>query len=107
SRMDRIYIKHSLFESCRNWNIEYTAMKSDHRLVGVQLACRPEVRPGHGRFSLPLYLFKTRRFMREVRRLGIELQNQLKKLEHKPRQGDKNIQVLWHKFKHDIVAYAR
>ncbi|KAK6975035.1 hypothetical protein R3P38DRAFT_2582991, partial [Favolaschia claudopus] len=46
SRLDRIYVQHSIFDSCRQWNIEKTAIKSDHSIVTVQVVCRTAEKPG-------------------------------------------------------------
>jgi exonuclease III len=70
SRLDRTYVKHSIFDTCRGWKIEQTAVRSDHALVAVQLISRAEQKPGWGRLSVPLYLLKTRKFTKEIQRLG-------------------------------------
>ncbi|KAJ7611279.1 hypothetical protein FB45DRAFT_760769, partial [Roridomyces roridus] len=107
SRLDRIYIQHKLANMCRGWRIEQTAIKTDHSLATVQLVCREDQKPGTGRFRLPLYLLKTPKFMREVRRLGKILDEECKQVTEDLRTPDHNIQILWAKFKRDIIAYAK
>ncbi|KAJ7167159.1 hypothetical protein C8R43DRAFT_984373 [Mycena crocata] len=42
SRLDRIYVEHTLFDACRGWRIDQTQVRSDHALVAVQLVCRSD-----------------------------------------------------------------
>ncbi|KAF8175012.1 Endonuclease/exonuclease/phosphatase, partial [Mycena galopus ATCC 62051] len=107
SRIDRIYVTHTWMESCRNWSIEYTPIKSDHRLISVQLAYRSEIKPGHGRPNLSLYLLNTHKFIREILRRGMEMQAEKVRLEAAERNSETNIQILWFKFKLEVMKYAR
>ncbi|KAJ7156685.1 hypothetical protein C8R46DRAFT_813198, partial [Mycena filopes] len=107
SRLDRIYVKHNIFDSCRGWNIDQTQVRSDHSLAAVQIVSRAEQTPGRGRFSLPLYLLKTRKFTEEIQRLGKVLKHDHDKLKDSPRKGDHNIQTLWAQFKHDTIEHAK
>ncbi|KAJ6523759.1 Endonuclease/exonuclease/phosphatase, partial [Mycena capillaripes] len=107
SRLDRIYVKHSIFEACRGWRIDPTALRTDHALVAMQIVCRGEEKLGKGRFSLPLYLLKTRKFTEEVHRLGKVLKADCEKLKDIPRSSEDNIQKLWEQFKLDTIEYAK
>ncbi|KAJ7181853.1 hypothetical protein C8R46DRAFT_827996, partial [Mycena filopes] len=107
SRLDRIYIKHNTFDSCRGWKIDQTQVRSDHSLATVQIVSRAEQTPGRGRFSLPLYLLKTRKFTEEVQRLGKVLHQDCDKLNAMPRTSDQNIQTLWAQFKRDTIEHAK
>ncbi|KAJ6527700.1 hypothetical protein B0H19DRAFT_1083798 [Mycena capillaripes] len=62
---------------------------------------------GKGRFSLPLYLLKTRKFTEEVHRLGKVLKADCEKLKDIPRCSEDNIQKLWEQFKLDTIEYAK
>ncbi|KAJ7435876.1 hypothetical protein FB451DRAFT_1062149, partial [Mycena latifolia] len=99
SRIDRIYVHHNIFDVCRGWKIDQTVVRSDHSLVAMQIVCRADHKPGRGRFSLPLYLLKTRKFTTEIQRLGKNLQAECDQLRHAPRRDDHNVQTLWAQFK--------
>ncbi|KAJ7877727.1 hypothetical protein B0H14DRAFT_2158520, partial [Mycena olivaceomarginata] len=70
----------------------------DHRLILTEITCRPEVQHGHGRWSMPLYLLKTPKFMNHVQKLAKELVGAIEKIEC-GENSDDNIQTLWAKFK--------
>ncbi|KAJ7454129.1 hypothetical protein FB451DRAFT_1011384, partial [Mycena latifolia] len=107
SRLDRIYVHHNISDSCRGWKIDQTVVRSDHSLAAMQLVCREEQKPGRGRFSLPLYLLKTRKFTTEIQRLGKNLQTECDNLRQAPRRDDYNVQTLWAQFKRDTIEHAR
>ncbi|KAJ7144168.1 hypothetical protein C8R44DRAFT_602135, partial [Mycena epipterygia] len=107
SRIDRIYVHHDSFDICRGWKIDQTAVKTDHSLVAVQMVCRGDVKPGRGRFSLPLYLLKTRKFTKEIHRLARNLKAEGELLIHAPRRADHNIQTLWAQFKRNAIEHAK
>ncbi|KAJ7181898.1 hypothetical protein C8R46DRAFT_825060, partial [Mycena filopes] len=107
SRLDRIYVHHDDFHSCRGWKIDQTPVKTDHALVAIQMVCRADEIPGKGRFSLPLYLLKTRKFTSEVQRLGKVLKRDCDGLNDVPRKGDQNVQTLWAQFKRDTIEHAK
>ncbi|KAJ7751801.1 hypothetical protein DFH07DRAFT_720723, partial [Mycena maculata] len=107
SRLDRIYVQHKLFDICRGWKIDQTVVRSDHSLVSMQMICRADQKPGKGRFGLPLYLLKTRKFITEIQRLGRELKVQYNELQHTERTEEHNMQILWAKFKYDSIQHAR
>jgi hypothetical protein len=73
----------------------------------MQMVCRTDEKPGQGRFSLPLYLLKTRKFTKEIHRLAKNLKAECEQLSHAPRRDDHNIQTLWAQFKRDAIEHAR
>ncbi|KAJ7696272.1 hypothetical protein B0H17DRAFT_846418, partial [Mycena rosella] len=107
SRIDRIYIDHQQREMYRDWTIKHCSVKSDHRLITAQLACRPEEKPGNGRWSMPLYLLKTKKFMDQVQTLATQLVKDLDRLQLSHHHPEENIQTLWAKFKLDVTTYGK
>ncbi|KAJ6548521.1 Endonuclease/exonuclease/phosphatase [Mycena capillaripes] len=107
SRLDRIYVDRDHFDLCRGWRIDHTAVKTDHLLVAMQMVCRSEEKPGRGRFSLPIYLLKTRKFTKEIQRLAKNLKAEEARLTSQPRNSDENIQTAWAQFKRDTIEHAR
>ncbi|KAJ7687517.1 Endonuclease/exonuclease/phosphatase, partial [Mycena rosella] len=107
SRLDRIYVHHSIFDSCRGWRIDQTAVKTDHSLIAMQIVCREDQGPGRGRFSLPIYLLKTRKFTREIQLLGKIPRTECVKLAEVPRRDNHNVKTLWCDFKQKTIDHAR
>ncbi|KAJ7081669.1 hypothetical protein C8R44DRAFT_652979 [Mycena epipterygia] len=107
SRLDRICVINWHFQNSRGWEITQCPISSDHRLIITKFTCRPEEQPGTGRWSMPLYLLKTRKFMKRVQALAVQLLKDLDSLQLSERDETKNIQTLWAKFKWDIIAYGK
>ncbi|KAJ7914205.1 hypothetical protein B0H13DRAFT_1566913, partial [Mycena leptocephala] len=105
--VDRIYVDNKIFKHFRGWEINHCPVKSDHRLVTTQLTCRPDEKPGKGRWSIPLYLLKTRKFMMRVATLAAQLLKDLENVKKSKWDPTNNIQTLWAKFKLDIAAYGK
>jgi hypothetical protein len=107
SRLDRIIVDNQQLKKFRGWEIKHCPVKSDYRLVLTQLTCRPNEQPGKGRWSMPLYLLKTRKFMNYVQTLAAQLLKDLDILEGSERDSQNNIQTLWAKFKIDVTTYGK
>jgi exonuclease III len=107
SRLDRINVDNQQFMRFRGWEIKDCSVKSDHRLVLTQLTCRPDEQPGRGRWSMPLYLLKTRKFLNHVQSLASELLKDVEDLEQSERDPTINIQTSWAKFKDGVTTYGK
>jgi hypothetical protein len=104
SRLDRIKVINQHFTRFGGWEVKHCPVKSDHRLVLTQLTSRSDERPGHGRWSMPLYLLKTRKFMNQVHTLASQLLKDLEHLEDPDQDPMNNIQTLWVRFKSDVTT---
>ncbi|KAJ7868396.1 hypothetical protein B0H14DRAFT_2346642 [Mycena olivaceomarginata] len=104
SRLDRICVVNQRFKMYRAWEIKHCSVKSDRRLAMTQLTCIPDEQPGHGRWSMPLYLLKTPKFMKRVQALAAQLRKDLEGLQLSEHDPTNNIQTLWAKFKLDIIT---
>jgi len=67
SRIDRILVTPATLEMSRNWSIDHTAIKTDHRLVTVEIADVDAPGIGRGHWTLPLYTLKNRKLMKEIK----------------------------------------
>jgi hypothetical protein len=54
----------------------------------------PDEKPGNGRWSIPLYLLKSRKFMNRVRTLAAQLFKDVKELQGSERNPDENREKL-------------
>jgi hypothetical protein len=64
SRIDRIYTPQDLFKKCRNWSISDTPGElTDHKLVSVEVYAPAAPFIGPGRYSIPLFLLRDKKFI--------------------------------------------
>ncbi|KAJ7900682.1 hypothetical protein B0H14DRAFT_2330840, partial [Mycena olivaceomarginata] len=104
---DRICVDRRKLESYRGWDIKRCAVKSDHHLVITELTSKPDEKPGNGRWSMPKYLLKSRKFMNRVQDLATELVREVKDLNQGDRDPVHNIQTLWEKIKGDVTEHGK
>ncbi|KAK0430264.1 Endonuclease/exonuclease/phosphatase [Armillaria borealis] len=111
SRIDRIYIANELASSCRNWSIKATHIPTDHKLVTVELIDLKAPYIGCGRWTMPLYLLKNKKLIKEIQDLGLEMESQIEKLEFNECTETRNAQILYKEFKDQMIqkikAFAR
>ncbi|KAJ7714015.1 Endonuclease/exonuclease/phosphatase, partial [Mycena metata] len=99
SRIDRVYTSPDLFKRCRNWEISDTPGElTDHKLVSVTVCAPGAPFIGPGRYTIPLFLLKDKKFITFAIEEGAKLQD--------TPAGD-DLQIRYRKYKVDIVAYAR
>ncbi|KAJ6517651.1 hypothetical protein DFH09DRAFT_1098856 [Mycena vulgaris] len=77
------------------------------RLVITQLRCTPGEKPGNGRWSMPLYILKSTKFMKRVQALGKQPVQDVEHLQGSEHNPHENIQTLWAKFKTDITDHGK
>jgi hypothetical protein len=53
ARLYRTCVDSHKFHEFRDWAIKLCPVQTDHRLILTQIACRPETRPGQGRWNMP------------------------------------------------------
>ncbi|KAJ7621898.1 Endonuclease/exonuclease/phosphatase, partial [Mycena polygramma] len=63
SRIDRILVTNKLFKSCRRWEITNVPVKTDHRMVSVDIYAPGAPFIGKGRYAIPLFLLKDKEYM--------------------------------------------
>ncbi|KAJ7125860.1 Endonuclease/exonuclease/phosphatase, partial [Mycena filopes] len=99
SRLDRIMVSPDLFKKCRYWEISDTPGElTDHKLVSATVCAPGAPFIGPGRYVIPLYLLKDKKFINYTVEQGAKLLNE---------PSDEEIQVRYKKYKDDIVAFAR
>ncbi|KAJ7664612.1 hypothetical protein DFH06DRAFT_927603, partial [Mycena polygramma] len=62
SRIDRILVTNKLFKT-RRWEIINVPVKTDHRMVAVDIYTPGAPFIGKGRFAIPLFLLKDKEYM--------------------------------------------
>ncbi|KAJ7689702.1 hypothetical protein B0H17DRAFT_1134836 [Mycena rosella] len=107
SHLDLLEVDSQQFKNFRGWEIKHCPVKSDHRLVLAQMTCSAEEWPGPGRWSMPLYVLKTPKFMKRVQELASKLVNELDTLDPTQRDPTRNIQTAWADFKADVTTFGR
>ena len=107
SRIDCIYIANELASSCHNWSIKATHLSTDHKLVTVDIIDQKAPYIGHGRWSMPLYLLKNKKLMKEIHDLGLQMESDIEKLEFNERTEIKNAQIIYKEFKDQMIQNIR
>ncbi|KAH6902971.1 hypothetical protein BKA70DRAFT_1228135 [Coprinopsis sp. MPI-PUGE-AT-0042] len=105
SRLDRIYMRSDLLKLTREWQIETTAIKTDHRMASAQLTPPLEPYVGPGRSSIPLFIIEDENLAKKINELGKSLEKDMRAQTTRPGRETTNIQILWKKFK-DIMNEA-
>ncbi|CAK5272653.1 unnamed protein product, partial [Mycena citricolor] len=102
SRIDRIYVSNAQLKRTRKWTLDDCVGKlSDHRMVSTTITAPGSPTIGKGRYTIPLFLLKDKKFMDFVQKTMIELED---------RQADcpgLNVQAEWSSLKTAIRDYAR
>jgi len=109
SRIDRIYVTTPIYENSSMWEIEHTAINTDHCLVSARIANPGAPYIGRGRWQIPHYLIKHRKTLPEIKLMGTRLEKNLAtalgRTEHTPE--DKTIQGLFEAFKMELTTFIR
>ncbi|KAJ7274754.1 hypothetical protein C8J57DRAFT_1224337 [Mycena rebaudengoi] len=111
SRLDRIYIKQSLFEDTFEWEIHTVGIETDHRMVSVRLTTEDAPTIGHGRWVWPAHIIRDKTLAKFIQDEGLELQDEMSAIELQEQNGqwnpNHNLQTLWADFKTKICNRAR
>lgn len=106
SRIDRIYIKKSLYKKTSEWEIRYDhPIATDHELVTVRLIDTRSPYLGRGRYQIPSFLIDdedfldvakghVRKALEDIQRITIRI-------------GENNPQTIFHKMKTDLTQAAK
>ncbi|KAJ7152497.1 Endonuclease/exonuclease/phosphatase, partial [Mycena filopes] len=71
SRIDCILVSANLFKTCRNWSICDTPVRTDHRMVSVDICAPSTPYIGKGRYAIPLFLLKDKAFITYAVETGV------------------------------------
>ncbi|KAL1706390.1 Endonuclease/exonuclease/phosphatase, partial [Schizophyllum commune] len=107
SRIDRIYACEETFLSAREWKIEDALIRTDHRLISVQITSEAAPKVGRGRWRMPAFILRDgelKRYTKERGRLALE---EVYRMRGEERTELNNPQQVLAGFKRDVAAYAR
>ena len=108
SRLDRIYIADQLTPLTFDWKHTASPVPTDHWIVVVKYAPKDAPTIGKGRWTMPLYLLRNKRFLNAITKCGIKLQEDLDALETDPTDRSlMNPQSLWEGFKTNAQEIAK
>ncbi|RDX41984.1 DNase I-like protein, partial [Lentinus brumalis] len=105
SRIDRIYLSRTLMKNANEWKVTGPGIRTDHRLVTVEIANVEAPYVGKGRWAIPPALLSDKRFLEDVHGLGMRLQGKLNE-EHE-RTARMNPQTHYAQFKRELRDLAR
>ncbi|KAI0042969.1 hypothetical protein FA95DRAFT_1465218, partial [Auriscalpium vulgare] len=106
ARLDRIYVAAPLRDSVYEWDVAPSPFRSDHLLVSLRYAPPTAPELGSGRWTLPLRLTSDAVFLAHVTKSGLALEEDIRRLPDE-RTADRNVQLLWQKFKTNITAFGQ
>lgn len=117
SRIDRIYLSHELHPFAFEWDMSYTEVRTDHRMVSVRLSKASAPAMGKGRWCIPPSLLKDKSIIHHINTTGIELNREITALaqaqnnenedENVEKKPETYIQTLFQKWKEKILEYTR
>ncbi|PPQ71789.1 hypothetical protein CVT25_005500 [Psilocybe cyanescens] len=109
SRIDRIYTTEPLFANSREWQINQTAIHTDHKLVSAEFANPGAPYIGRGRWCIPLFAIKNRKVIQSIVTLGIALEQKISPMAHDDRlnRDTLNPQLLFSDFKKKVAALTK
>ncbi|TBU36624.1 hypothetical protein BD309DRAFT_995528 [Dichomitus squalens] len=102
SRLDRIYMMGSMFETAYEWEIQHPAIRTDHRLVSVKLTSETAPDTGKGRPVFLLHLLRDRKLARSMHETGHRAMEKLKAFQNgAERTREENPQTVFAALKKD------
>ncbi|KAK6972174.1 Endonuclease/exonuclease/phosphatase [Favolaschia claudopus] len=110
SRIDRMYVKESLFEHTFEWDIQTVGIKTDHRMISTRLTTEDAPTIGRGRWVWPAHLNADKVLREHIHDKGIELERKMDELEalgNIGRDDTHNFQTMWVEFKNDLCETGR
>ena len=108
SRLDRIYVSQNKSKFTFDWRTTLSSIPTDHWMVTVKYAPKYAPHIGKGRWTWPLSTLKDRKIMDWIVKKGLELQDDLKKLQTSPsdRSDTNNPQTMWKTFKAETTQWV-
>ncbi|KAJ3927643.1 MAG: hypothetical protein NXY57DRAFT_1105185 [Lentinula lateritia] len=108
SRINRIYMKPTLYEHALEWKIESAGIPTDHKMISVKVSCDKAPMIGKGRWCWPAYIIHDKITKDYIHQRGLKLQNDMDFLQTlNTRSSTDNPQRMWASFKKDIGKMAR
>jgi exonuclease III len=107
SRIDRIYASDKIIKSAADWEIEHSAISTDHKIVSVRVIDPKMPFIGRGRWTMPLFLMKDKIFVEEAHKRGLTLQRDLNDWTERGPMSPTNPQTYFQNFKDSVVEIAK
>ncbi|KAI0334322.1 DNase I-like protein, partial [Cubamyces sp. BRFM 1775] len=105
SRLDRIYLKARLEKDADNWEMAESGIKTDHKLVWVDVTDREAPFVGKGRWAMPKHLLTDEKMKKTMKELAKKMVSEMEAMGE--RTTERNAQTVYHAFKASLVAAAR
>lgn len=105
SRIDCIYASAEIISSATSWDIEWTAINTDHKMVSTCIVNYNTPFIGRGRWTMPLFLIKDKALSEEIQKLGVDLEKEIANIVDQ--SSTSNPQLLFKTFKDEVVNSVR
>ncbi|KAI0089038.1 Endonuclease/exonuclease/phosphatase, partial [Irpex rosettiformis] len=104
SRLDRIYLTETHMQAATEWNKStIECLNTDHLMVSVSISDREIPFIGKGRWTIPKAVLLDSSFLKDLKKEGSKLMDQLKGITPETRSSSRNAQTLFNAFKHEII----
>ncbi|KAI0731181.1 Endonuclease/exonuclease/phosphatase, partial [Earliella scabrosa] len=105
SRIDRIYVKREIMRSTAEWRTDAPGIRTDHQLVSTSIANYGAPHTGEGRWTIPNALLTDKKFLEQMKSLGLNAQEDLDNLGERTERY--NVQRTYQRFKDKLTDVAR
>ncbi|KAF6750631.1 hypothetical protein DFP72DRAFT_817506, partial [Ephemerocybe angulata] len=107
SRIDRIYLKDSLYDLSYEWKIVNSGIpKLDHYMITAYIATKDTPYIGKGRSTIGDFILEFKEVQEMFRKRTLKLMQDLE-MSYETRSEEHNPQTLWKEYKTDLLSLAR
>ncbi|EPT02323.1 hypothetical protein FOMPIDRAFT_1101618, partial [Fomitopsis schrenkii] len=107
SRIDRIYVTQDLLQASTDWDINTTAIPTDHRLVTARISTENAPFIGKGRWVMPAHIMLDQQYIEEIIKLGKEAIEEAQRTLNLTRTRERNPQKVLKQFKTEAAQRAK
>jgi hypothetical protein len=107
SQIDCIYIHEPQLISTHEWNIDDTAIPTDHKLISVSIAIPNTPYIGKGHWSIPNFVLGNKKFIQKIENIRIDLLKRIDPVTNPNSLLNTDVQLEWASFKVNIIDIAR
>ncbi|EPS92778.1 hypothetical protein FOMPIDRAFT_1080763, partial [Fomitopsis schrenkii] len=107
SRIDRIYVSPDILQASNEWEINTTAIPTDHKIAAVKISTENAPYVGRGRWIMPAHLMLDQEYVKQIIELGRKAIEEAHKAAGQLRTTDNNPQKILKRFKKDATKQAK
>jgi len=105
ARIDRAYINKKVSKSIFDWSITHSGIKTDHKMLTMEMLKNGIPYTGRGIRRLGLSLIECKEFHKDVKKVLLKTQKQM--ISYKEKKHNTGYQLLWKDMKKQIMEIAK